>query len=172
MEAGGGAADGVARVELSLPQSAFPRLIGRQGATRRDLEQRYGVAICVPPRDAGGAGAATLSGPRFPPFQLWLPPLQLWLPPFQQRAERDGNHSGPADRCAAAKAAIERDYAPGACRDFALYAAPRRGGGGGGRAAPADSDKADWAFYCEACDKGFYTSAKYDAHCDEHLYCP
>ncbi|KAJ9460378.1 zinc finger protein [Diplonema papillatum] len=40
------------------------------------------------------------------------------------------------------------------------------------RKPPQDMEKDDWAFFCEPCDKGFYTQARYLEHCEEHIYCP
>eukprot|EP01059_Diplonema_ambulator_P002612 TRINITY_DN12233_c0_g1_i2.p1 TRINITY_DN12233_c0_g1~~TRINITY_DN12233_c0_g1_i2.p1 ORF type:complete len:515 (+),score=90.24 TRINITY_DN12233_c0_g1_i2:52-1545(+) len=35
-----------------------------------------------------------------------------------------------------------------------------------------DDDKKEYPFYCEPCDKGFYTNKRYLEHCEEHIYCP
>ena len=47
-----------------------------------------------------------------------------------------------------------------------------RGAPGGVRKRLIDMQKEDWAFFCEPCDKGFYTHEKYMEHCEEHIYCP
>ena len=54
--------DHIVQLNIQVPRRMFPRIIGKGGATRKELEKRFNVTITVPQRQDGTA-LASVSGP-------------------------------------------------------------------------------------------------------------